>query len=259
MRVLSITLLLALRFLCYISMLIISWFGASVSIVNYVVVLLNFIVIASFIFEIPLNLNWSKSLYSKLFKSMLFFISISIISFSIIYYKVGLLHNGNIVYSYYNSLYFSFSMWTALGYGEILPSESLRMITSLEALIGLTMFPIISTFIWMYCQERLKKDPIEEKTVNVSMRFDPLNGVMIANEDEKILNERVSQFNLNACSRCDGNNLQILKYYDVINKLVPLSKFVVKCECGQMSIIKYNTYCAVQNWNKLNKHKNRKV
>jgi voltage-gated potassium channel Kch len=70
--------------------------------------------------------------------SKLFFISFyCIIIFSIIFYQNGLIHNNSLLnISWFDSLYFSFTTWTTLGYGDFSPGEKIRLITSIEAILG---------------------------------------------------------------------------------------------------------------------------
>jgi len=234
-------------------MLLIAIFGAKYQIVTYIIVLINFYVISSFITSIPLVLNWSKSLYSLVFRSMMYFIVISIITFTIVYFQNGLSCKGEIIHTVADSFYFSLSMWTALGYGEVLPLETNRILSSLEALIGLIMLPLIATYIWLYCQDRLWQRSLTDKKEDLTLQLDSQNGVMRAVEDEEVLNNRIEQFNLRNCSTCGSSSLKIIKYYDIINRVSSIPKFVVKCECGKMSKIMPNTFLVVHNWNKLNK------
>lgn len=43
-----------------------------------------------------------------------------------------------------NYLYFSYTTWTTLGYGDVNPTESCRLITSFQATIGYVFMAIIA-------------------------------------------------------------------------------------------------------------------
>lgn len=75
------------------------------------------------------------SFWSIIFRYMLFII-ISIIIYSFIYYKFWLfMINWELQkITYYESLYFSISMWINLWYSYILPIKEIALITSLEAI-----------------------------------------------------------------------------------------------------------------------------
>jgi len=119
--VLQMSLLAMIRIISYILMLLIGIFGFNVIFLNYLVVVLNFFVFWTLTMSLSLNLNWSRNMYSHTLNSLIIFITISILTFSIIYFRKGLIIDGDLQHSYQEAIYFSISMFTALGYGQVLP------------------------------------------------------------------------------------------------------------------------------------------
>jgi hypothetical protein len=145
-------------------------------------------------------------------------------------------------------------MFTNLGYGGVHPLEVNQLVSSLEALIGILYLPLLATYIWIYVQDRLWEKGHDEKQEFESINLiDTVYGVSLALEDESKILKRTKKFKLNACTKCEDGDLSILKYYDTIGKVTPLSKFIVKCKCGNISKQKNNAFLATINWNKNNK------
>ena len=68
---------------------------------------------AILVWAIPLNMNWSRNLYSHLLKRILAFLLLSIFVYAIEFWKIGINEkNGNTIYSFINSVYFSLTTWT---------------------------------------------------------------------------------------------------------------------------------------------------
>ena len=65
----------------------------------------------------------------------------------------------------WDAVYFSATTWTTLGYGDISPLGGMRLLTSLQALTGLSTLPIMASVIWLYCERRLWKKTQEEKDI----------------------------------------------------------------------------------------------
>ena len=60
-----------------------------------------------------------------------------ILSFSVLYSIIGVLDSdGNYTYDYSSTIYFSAITWTALGYGDIVPSVESRMYIVMEVFYG---------------------------------------------------------------------------------------------------------------------------
>ncbi|HEU0230788.1 MAG TPA: ion channel [Burkholderiaceae bacterium] len=105
---------------------------------------------------LPLLLNLSRSFYWIIFALLIIHISITILSFALNYHSTGLLGSkGKFAPSFYDSLYFSITTFTTLGYGDIRPLPSYRLTTSLEALIGMVSMALGASVIWLWCQENL--------------------------------------------------------------------------------------------------------
>lgn len=72
----------------------------------------------------------------------------AILVYGLIYRKYGLMKGGSITKDPIDCLYFSIVTWTTLGYGDVTPSDELRIFAASEALLGyLVMSLMIATFI----------------------------------------------------------------------------------------------------------------
>ena len=70
------------------------------------------------------------------------------------YKSIGILHNGELVNSGRESLYFSVVTWTTLGYGDFAPSESIRMLAASQAFIGyVSMAMLIGLFLDFFLRQ----------------------------------------------------------------------------------------------------------
>ncbi|NOU49996.1 hypothetical protein HG263_05525 [Pseudoalteromonas sp. JBTF-M23] len=77
------------------------------------------------------------------FAALILFISLNIVLFANYYYNTGLSFKGDIVNDFNISLYFSIVTWTTLGYGDVLPHDSNRLIASIQALVGYVYMAIL--------------------------------------------------------------------------------------------------------------------
>lgn len=239
------------RILLYILILLISWFFGNYQIAVYMVFLLNLVVFYLHILSLPLVFNWSRDNYSGIFLSFMFSIVVCLICFTIIYFKQGLIFENKVIYSIYESLYFSISMFTNLGYGNIYPTTGNHIFTSLESFMGVLYIPLISAYIWVYIQDRLKpkskdQEGLKDFTYSPS---DNIDGVFYVKESKKDVKIRTGKYKLNSCSECNGEELKILKYFDIQNKITPLPNFLVKCNCGKITSPQKNVFLAVLEWN----------
>lgn len=115
--------------------------------------LIGFFVIVTIL---PLLLNLSRSFFWISFALLAIHISITIFSFALHYHSSGLLGaKGEFSPSLYESLYFSMTTFTTLGYGDIQPLPNYRLTTSLEALSGMVSMALGSSMIWLWCQENM--------------------------------------------------------------------------------------------------------
>ena len=202
------------------------------------------------IVRIPLALNWSSNLYGSVFTRLFFFQVFSIVTYAVCY-------NGSeaIGYkfdSYWDALYFSATTWTTLGYGDISPAGNVRLLTSIQALTGLSTLPVIAAVIWLYCERRLWGKTQEEKDKeDYELTTNSALGYFVEVESDKTREEqkRRDKIKLKGCN-CEKSDPFIEKYYDILGVLTPLPKFVVVCRnCGSFSKPRRNAYLAAWSWN----------
>lgn len=80
--------------------------------------------------------------------SMSLVVANTILVYGLIYRNFGLMKSGSITKDPVDCLYFSIVTWTTLGYGDITPSDQLRMLAASESLLGyIVMAVLIATFI----------------------------------------------------------------------------------------------------------------
>ncbi|MBD2858697.1 two pore domain potassium channel family protein [Spongiibacter sp. KMU-158] len=64
---------------------------------------------------------------------------------------------GNFDGSLLDSVYFSFSAYTTLGFGDIYPSGNLRFLSGLEALLGLVLIAWTASFLYIEMRQNWDK------------------------------------------------------------------------------------------------------
>ena len=202
--------------------------------------------------RIPLNLNWSTNLYPRVFRGIIIFQIVAITTYAIIYYSSQ--DFSSQIVSFEDALYFSATTWTTLGFGDIAPPPGLKLITSAEALTGLTTVPVIAAIIWRYCQDRLwSKSADEALRENLIVEFDDTIGAFrdVPEERERYQEKIRRQIKIKPCKSCNSENVTVERFYDLLGRIVPLPKFVVRCEdCGNFTKPKVNAYLAAWAWNK---------
>lgn len=257
------TSLMATRWILYLVSISISLWGGIIF--QYIVVLLLFVALSTFVFSIPLQLNWSKNMYPMLLRALVFFILVTIVSFSIIYYRSGVIDGLNaskISKSYIDSLYLSMSMFSSLGYGSILPTSNYKILTALESLLGYFTMGLCASFLWLFTTERKSECSLDEINFQsqsglvISPSFKDRHGEFIAVEEEQQQKTRAAEFHINSCESCKGNDILIERYYNVMGYFVPIAKYVVVCKgCKKDSSAKLSARQAVHDWNKKNPKK----
>jgi hypothetical protein len=78
--------------------------------------------------------------------------------FALVYYfSIHSLHWGQLsdgsVYSLLDCAYFSFTVFTTLGFGDITPHGSLRFLTGIESLTGLVLITWTASFLYIEMQK----------------------------------------------------------------------------------------------------------
>jgi hypothetical protein len=200
--------------------------------------------------RIPLVLNWSRNLYGSVFMRVFFFQLFAIFTYALCFFSHGALAGK--FESYWDAVYFSAITWTTVGYGDITPVGSIRLVTSLEALTGISTIPVLASVIWLYCDSRLRSKTQEEQGVErYQLQTDRAFGYFVEVENERTLAEQAKRdlIKLRPCS-CEASRPQIVKYFDVVGRLTPLPRFQVVCRsCGAFSKPRLNAYLSAWTWN----------
>jgi hypothetical protein len=111
-----------------------------------------FFVISIFVtsFENVFKRHREFLIYPQILK-MLVAIYVTIFGFACIYKSEGLIQAGNITHKSIDALYFSIVTWTTLGYGDLQPIESIKLLAALEALLGTLFIPLLlATIIFIF-------------------------------------------------------------------------------------------------------------
>lgn len=78
-----------------------------------------------------------------------------ILVFSVIYWKNGLIREGTLqIVPFIDSLYFSISAWTTLVYGDLLPPDNIRLVASVEALLGYVGMGLLISSMGLWISKR---------------------------------------------------------------------------------------------------------
>ena len=83
--------------------------------------------------------------------------------FGAAYYLMNARHNwgyleGDIHGSLLDCVYFSFSVYTTLGFGDIVPQGDIRYLTGIEALTGLVLITWTASFLYLEMQRNWSTD-----------------------------------------------------------------------------------------------------
>lgn len=63
---------------------------------------------------------------------------------------------GEAITGFFNALYFSFSTYTSLGYGDIVPEGPIQFMAGTEALVGLVFIAWSASFLYLEMQKHWK-------------------------------------------------------------------------------------------------------
>ena len=151
--ILGVVFVLTISFVLAMSLGLLSGYFNWHPVLTAICLLLGFLIIIALI---PTLLNLSRSYFLFILLLFIVHVCVSIISFALHYKSSGLIISGNIEkVTFYDSLYFSITTFTTLGYGDFQPLPGNRLTTSIEALLGMFSMAIGASIIWLWCQENL--------------------------------------------------------------------------------------------------------
>jgi len=105
---------------------------------------------------IPLFMNLSRGYFTLLLGYLAGHIIVTLLAYALQYWHAGIVASDNsVINNFQDSLYFSVTTWTTLGYGDFVPIQKMRLATSLEVLTGFISMAITVSFIWLWCTENL--------------------------------------------------------------------------------------------------------
>lgn len=100
-------------------------------------VLLLVLAYPSAIYAVGLMVGNNDGWYGDAIRFFVILMCVTILVFAAIYWRYGLVSNGaEVEITIMESLYFSVTTWTTLGYGDFAPIARIRHITSIQAILG---------------------------------------------------------------------------------------------------------------------------
>lgn len=253
----SILALLALSASC------LSWIHPAFA---YLAAILLFFMFVLIFLSVPLKLNWSSNLYGNLLRKFITYLAFLLLVYGISYAAVGIEESDGSRASISDSIYFSITTFTTVQYGEFRPTEPIRFLAALQSLMSITVFiPFFAAYGWLYCQNRLWDQTVEDKThpeeLTLSWGEGPIMGAFTETVSEKSIleqNERNKRVGCIPCEACGEQNVQISKIFEILGNTTPAAKYVAHCSCGQVCKPSFNIFEAAWRWRVLNekiKHK----
>jgi hypothetical protein len=252
MRVMAMALLESARYVLTVVCLLIAVLANRWPMLVYVNGLLLLVMVYTLVVAIPLELNWSRSMYGGLLRRFFFMVAFTIGTYAIHYHHGGLVAGLETVTSWSDCVYFSATTWSTLGYGDIAPTGILKLATSLEAFTGLLTIAVLTAFIWLYCSERLQPSAADAPTSPLRVESDHVMGGFREVESDEVRRrraERTKRLRLAPCRTC-GTEPEMERFFDLVGRLAPFPNFVVVCgQCGAHSKYCKNGYVAAYLWN----------
>ncbi|WP_350338028.1 ion channel [Sessilibacter corallicola] len=95
---------------------------------------------------------------------MLVSIYIAIVGFAAVYKQKGLVSGSDVIHDASTAFYFSVVTWTTLGYGDFQPTESIRWLAALEALLGTLFIPLFLASIIFILQSTQSHNQVSKET-----------------------------------------------------------------------------------------------
>jgi hypothetical protein len=225
------------------------WFPVLVYVTAVVLLIMLYLQIVS----IPLQLNWSRDMYGGLLRRQFFYVIYSCVIYGVHFYFGGIVGPDRRPGSLLDAVYFSFTTWTTLGYGDFAAAPSLRLATSIEALTGVLTIAVLTATVWLYCQERLWPRSVDADAYSdIKLRLDSSLGVWHELESDATRAadaRRQAATTLRPCPLC-GRSVYLDKYFDITGRMAPFAWFMAVCECGAHSRPRRNAFLAEREWNR---------
>jgi len=121
----------------------------------YIIPILLFYMLYLIISIVPLILAWHGEIsYRDLIFKNIIYIIFTILVYSIIYFKSGLIVNGELSnIDFTTAIYFSGTTWTTVGYGDISAPDSIRLLTTIEAINSYFAMAIFMSLIVLWLND----------------------------------------------------------------------------------------------------------
>jgi hypothetical protein len=105
---------------------------------------------------IPIQLAWERSFFVNLIWMHITTMVFSICIYAYLFFQAGLIRDGSLIdASPLESLYFSVTTWTTLGYGDFVAPSSHLYLTSMEAINGFVAMAIFIALIVVWINETI--------------------------------------------------------------------------------------------------------
>lgn len=128
------------------------------SVLGVVIATLTSLIAVGLHFEILEQITqWiqKRSLRGKVYLKVLCVVAAHLLEiqlFALVYYGMDLFEEfGSVtpVHSYFDYVYYSSVVYTTVGFGDVIPTGSMRVVTAIESLIGLVLITWSATFIYV--------------------------------------------------------------------------------------------------------------
>lgn len=149
----QMSMLRMLYWICVISSSILPFFDVGIYIVPIILIFMLWLTVST----VPLSIAWGKETYGNMLLQSIVNIIFAIFIYSIFYLKNGLIVNGSFTdVDLSTAIYFSGTTWTTVGYGDISATESIRLLTTVEALNGYLAMAILIALVALWLDDALK-------------------------------------------------------------------------------------------------------
>lgn len=108
--------------------------------------------------SIPISIAWGEETYGNMLLQCIVNVIFAIFIYSIFYVKSGLIIGGELVsVDLSTAIYFSGTTWTTVGYGDLSAPESIRLLTTIEAINGYLAMAILMALVVLWLDDALKQ------------------------------------------------------------------------------------------------------
>lgn len=152
--VLQMALLRGVYWMCILLSSVLPFFHIGIFIVPFILMFMLGLTVGS----IPISIAWGEETYGNMLLQCIVNVIFAIFIYSIFYVKSGLIIGGELVsVDLSTAIYFSGTTWTTVGYGDLSAPESIRLLTTIEAINGYLAMAILMALVVLWLDDALKQ------------------------------------------------------------------------------------------------------